>query len=263
MTGRSRGSPVALRDPYPVYEYNGLVGFQDTTGRTPVSAAITPGEKTVLIFVVGQSMESNDRPSTYAPVNASKVQQLHWYPARHRCAARDRAMPRRARLGRQLLDRVRRRDHQPRFQMAARDPRERQPQRRRLAVLEPAHRACDGHAGQIFPVSRDRRAARSSGRPAQCERRPRRHRRVDRRPVRSRTQHQRHPARGQLLCDAGQHRSGGAFVPRGSSARAPSSKARSRPTFRMRRWVSSAFRTSAMPARTSMPTRARPIGGTT
>jgi hypothetical protein len=54
--------------------------FTNTSGYTSTSAAITPGEKTLLIFAAGQSRMTNfPGTTTYTPTNATKVQQLNPY----------------------------------------------------------------------------------------------------------------------------------------------------------------------------------------
>lgn len=63
------------------YTYPAIYSDNTTTaGYTTESAAITPGEKTLLIFAAGQSRMTNfPGTTTYTPTNATKVQQLNPY----------------------------------------------------------------------------------------------------------------------------------------------------------------------------------------
>lgn len=54
-------------------------GYQNTAGKVSVSTALTPGEKTAIVLLPGQSNSTNITPSTYTPVNAAACQQLNVY----------------------------------------------------------------------------------------------------------------------------------------------------------------------------------------
>lgn len=54
-------------------------GLSDTTGKTSASSALTPGEKTAIAIVAGQSLSANQGASLYTPTNAAKCQQLNIY----------------------------------------------------------------------------------------------------------------------------------------------------------------------------------------
>lgn len=74
------GPPVAI-DQYLIPEQSGA-GYANTSGRTSATAAITGGEKTLLIFAAGQSRITNALTATpYTPTNAAKVQQINVYEA--------------------------------------------------------------------------------------------------------------------------------------------------------------------------------------
>lgn len=64
-------------DPYALYDYKVHVGYSNTAGRTVVSPTLTPGEKTLIVFGIGQSLIGNYGVSLYTPTNATKVQNLH------------------------------------------------------------------------------------------------------------------------------------------------------------------------------------------
>lgn len=51
--------------------------YANTSGRTSTSAALSPGEKTLVAIAMGQSLAANFGVSLYTPTNAAKVQNLH------------------------------------------------------------------------------------------------------------------------------------------------------------------------------------------
>lgn len=78
--GGGMGGPTVSVDQYALTETLGP-GYADTTGRTTATAAITGGEKTLLLFAAGQSRITNALPgvTAYTPSNATKVHQVNIY----------------------------------------------------------------------------------------------------------------------------------------------------------------------------------------
>jgi hypothetical protein len=78
VLGFGGGAPNTV-SPYSITEYFGFSGFNNTVGRITVSAALTAGEKTAIIFVPGQSNATNVMPTAYVPANAAKCNQINIY----------------------------------------------------------------------------------------------------------------------------------------------------------------------------------------
>ena len=68
------GTPA---DPFILTDYNPYPTYSTTAGRTSTSAALTPGERTLVAIVGGQSLSANFGQSLYTPANAAKVQNLN------------------------------------------------------------------------------------------------------------------------------------------------------------------------------------------
>lgn len=69
-------APVFV-DPFAITEFISP-GYSDITGRTEVSAALVPGEKTGVFIVPGQSLAANFGVTPYTPTS-TKVQNLNLY----------------------------------------------------------------------------------------------------------------------------------------------------------------------------------------
>ncbi len=65
-------------DPFVLTDYNAYPTYSTTAGRTTTSAALTPGERTLIVIgPVGQSLAGNFGVTPYTPTNSTKVQNLH------------------------------------------------------------------------------------------------------------------------------------------------------------------------------------------
>lgn len=64
-------------DPFVLTDYNNYPTYSTTAGRTSTSAALTPGEITLIAIVDGQSLAGNFGVTPYTPTNSTKVQNLH------------------------------------------------------------------------------------------------------------------------------------------------------------------------------------------
>lgn len=64
-------------DPFVLTDYNIYPTYSTTAGRTSTSAALTPGERTLVAIVAGQSLSANFGVSLYTPTNSTKVQNLN------------------------------------------------------------------------------------------------------------------------------------------------------------------------------------------